>query len=169
MSGTAEVSKLDSINVNVLKPSEGEHLHGGHRHERHDLLHLLHEHPDLAARGDWHQFIGLLGLEPLWWILLLPLLVHIYRSVCFLEPPFKNCKIHRIESWPAVCDKKTDRLPVRDPKARTGEGCSLQLAGQPYPGLSSPFRRDHFESFSAWLWWMLQADAQRKLELTFSP
>ena len=37
----------------VLKLSEGEHLHGGHRHERHDLLRLLHEHPDLAARGHW--------------------------------------------------------------------------------------------------------------------
>ena len=35
----------------VLKLSEGERLHGGHRHKRHDLLRLLHEHPDLAARG----------------------------------------------------------------------------------------------------------------------
>ena len=54
IAGAEKDCKLDKLSrESLIKLSEGERVHGGHRNKRHDLLDPLYKHPNLAARGRW--------------------------------------------------------------------------------------------------------------------
>lgn len=54
IAGAEKDCKLDNPSrESLIKLSEGERVHGGHRNKRHDLLNPLYKHPNLAARGHW--------------------------------------------------------------------------------------------------------------------